>query len=84
MSKSIIFKVKSFLSNFYRHLAIFIWSHCLLHGPIWLLFKEELPLEDNLDFHVADDLAVVPLEPRLQDSKGHVLRHDRLAGEELV
>ena len=27
-SKSFIFLVKSFLGNFYRHLAIFIWSHC--------------------------------------------------------
>ena len=25
--KSVIFLVKSFLGNFYRHLAIFIWSH---------------------------------------------------------
>ena len=29
MSKTIIFLVKSFLGNFYRHLAIFFWSHCL-------------------------------------------------------
>ena len=28
MPKSIIFEVKSFLVNFYRNLAIFIWSHC--------------------------------------------------------
>ena len=28
VSKSIIFLVKSFLGNFYRHLAIFYWSHC--------------------------------------------------------
>ena len=27
MSKSLIFLVKSFLGNFYRHLAIFFWSH---------------------------------------------------------
>ena len=27
VSKSLIFLVKSFLGNFYRHLAIFIWSH---------------------------------------------------------
>ena len=27
VSKSIIFIVKPFLGNFYRHLAIFIWSH---------------------------------------------------------
>ena len=27
VSKCIIFKVKSFLGNFYRHLAIFFWSH---------------------------------------------------------
>ena len=27
MSKSFIFLVKSILGNFYRHLAIFIWSH---------------------------------------------------------
>ena len=29
LSKSLIFLVKSFLGNFYRHLAIFYWSHCL-------------------------------------------------------
>ena len=29
VSKSIIFIVKPFLGNFYRHLAIFIWSHWL-------------------------------------------------------
>ena len=28
-SKSIIFLVKSGLGKFYRHLAIFFWSHCL-------------------------------------------------------
>ena len=27
MLKSVIFLVKSFLGNFYRHLAIFFWSH---------------------------------------------------------
>ena len=27
MSKSYIFLMKSFLGNFYRHLAIFFWSH---------------------------------------------------------
>ena len=30
VSKSFIFLVKSVLGNFYRHLAIFYWSHCLL------------------------------------------------------
>ena len=30
VSKSFIFLVKSFLGNFYRHLAIFIWSHWIL------------------------------------------------------
>ena len=30
VSKTIIFLVKSFLGNFYRHLAIFFWSHCQL------------------------------------------------------
>ena len=29
VSKSFIFLVKSFLGNFYRHLAIFFWSHWL-------------------------------------------------------
>ena len=28
VSKSIMFLVKSFLGNFYSHLAIFFWSHC--------------------------------------------------------
>ena len=28
--KSFIFLVKSFLGNFYRHLATFNWSHCLI------------------------------------------------------
>ena len=32
MSKSIIFLVESFLGNFYRHLAIFFWSHWLCHN----------------------------------------------------
>ena len=30
VSKSFIFLVKPFFGNFYRHLAIFIWSHCPL------------------------------------------------------
>ena len=30
MSKSVIFLVKSFLGNFYKHLAIFFWSHDFL------------------------------------------------------
>ena len=34
VSKSIIFLVKSFLDNFYRHLAIFFWSH-YLQLTIW-------------------------------------------------
>ena len=34
--KSVIFLVKSFLRNFYRHLAIFFWSHCL-----WEMSQEE-------------------------------------------
>ena len=29
VSKSLIVLVKSFLGNFYRHLATFYWSHCL-------------------------------------------------------
>ena len=29
VSKSIMFLVKSYLGNFYSHLAIFFWSHCL-------------------------------------------------------
>ena len=29
LSKSIIFLVKLFLGNIYRHLAIFFWSHCM-------------------------------------------------------
>ena len=29
VSKSFIFLVKSYSGNFYRHLAIFIWSHCM-------------------------------------------------------
>ena len=29
VSKTLIFLVKSFLGNFYRHLATFYWSHCL-------------------------------------------------------
>ena len=30
MSKCLIFLVKSFLGNFYRHSATFYWSHCSL------------------------------------------------------
>ena len=29
VSKSLIFLVKSFLGNFYKHLVTFYWSHCL-------------------------------------------------------
>ena len=32
VSKSLIFLVKSFLGNFYRHLATFYWSHCSLES----------------------------------------------------
>ena len=32
VSKSFIFQVKPFLGNFYRDLAIFIWSHWLLQN----------------------------------------------------
>ena len=36
VSKSFIFLVKSFLGNFYRHVAIFIWSHWLrMTGKNW-------------------------------------------------
>ena len=37
VSKSIIFLVKSFLGNFYRHLAIFFWSHWFCSSLIWLV-----------------------------------------------
>ena len=35
LSKSLIFQVKLFLGNFYRYLAIFIWSHWIIppHPP---------------------------------------------------
>ena len=39
MSKSIIFLVKSFLGNFYRHLAIFFWSH-------WVCNERTFPKAD--------------------------------------
>ena len=35
MSKSFIFLVKPLLSNFYRHLAIFIWSHWVSYKLKW-------------------------------------------------
>ena len=34
LSKSFIFLVKSFLVNFYRHLAIFFWSHWSGHTAV--------------------------------------------------
>ena len=34
VSKSILFLVKSFLGNFYRHSVIFFWSHCILPS-VW-------------------------------------------------
>ena len=37
VSKSIIFLVKSFFVNFYRHLAIFFWSHCTEYKSVLLL-----------------------------------------------
>ena len=41
LSKSIIFLVKSFLGNFYRHLAIFFWSHCSQAKPGALVIVRE-------------------------------------------
>ena len=36
--KAIIFLLKSFLGNFYRHLANFFWSHCPPHTmPIYIM-----------------------------------------------
>ena len=46
VSKSFIFLVKSFLGNFYRHLAIFVWSHCWWSSYWWnrsSVGKEEIP-----------------------------------------
>ena len=58
VSKSIIFLVKSFLGNFYRHLAIFIWSH-------WLAFSFE-----NLLFFYTNLLAnlILAFDNPLSDS----------------
>ena len=36
VSKSFIFLVKSFLYNFYRHLATFFWSHCYLRNDAFI------------------------------------------------
>ena len=41
MAKSFIFLVKSVLGNFYRNLAIFIWSHWVHHPPPPLREKEK-------------------------------------------
>ena len=38
VSKSFIFLVKSFLGNFYRHLGIFLWSHCSRLRFNWAVF----------------------------------------------
>ena len=35
VSKSLIFLVKSFLGNFYRHLVTFYWSHCPFPVTKW-------------------------------------------------
>ena len=40
--KSIIFVVKSFLGHFYRHLAIFIWSHCFCPFLYHILRENDL------------------------------------------
>ena len=45
-SKSVIFLVKSFLGNFYRHLANFFWSHLLQH-PIKQL---QQPVYQNMSY----------------------------------
>ena len=37
VSKSFISLVKSFLGNFYKHLAIFIWSHCPCYTALTVL-----------------------------------------------
>ena len=49
VSKSLIFLVKSFMGNLYRHLAIFTWSHWLYYPQSrQKLFKRKIdPTEYN-------------------------------------
>ena len=42
MSKCIIFLLKSFLGNFYRHLAIFFWSHWPQPPPLCRLNTRQI------------------------------------------
>ena len=53
MLKSIIFIVKSFLGNSYRHLAIFIWSHCAIDDDQWQ--KNSLSVKGNKKLNLEDE-----------------------------
>ena len=58
VSKSFIFLVKSFLGNFYRHLAIFIWSHCRQDSKLLDLWRK---YDDVQDW----DLLVTGSQPKM-------------------
>ena len=48
VSKSLIFLVKSFLGNFYRHLATFYWSHCSKKPWLGRTVLEQISIKINL------------------------------------
>ena len=47
-AKIIHFLIKSYLGNFYRHLAIFIWSHCYRQSD-WLVRPRPYQAEGKSD-----------------------------------
>ena len=72
VSKSFIFLVKSFLGNFYRHLAIFIWSYwmvpicfCMVKKSLvtlkcvsYIWFKSRF--KNNVGYGIVSDLDARP------------------------
>ena len=58
VSKTIIVLVKLFLGDFYRHLAIFLWSHCLLLTHIVGHVLAKYGLDKDFQLVVARKVAV--------------------------
>ena len=91
VSKSILFLVKSFLGNFYRHLAIFIWSHCCelkMYSVVRLIWFRLLVnrLHELHRCQMAEAVAAVaaPFELSMRDSVGIVVVATRKQCDQLL
>ena len=56
-SKTLIFLLKSFLGNFYRHLMIFYWSHWMDGRLKWFIEKERLLRSFSIEYFIKIALA---------------------------